>query len=143
MNGKDPAFKTRQETIKTASNLTKGELEKQWVETLRLPAVKKIISTDNTHLKVLYEGGIGVYNISEGTLEYEIHRKRPFVYWINKLHYNRVNGWNVMGDLFAVSLLFFAVSGIVIVRGKYGMGGRGKWYLLAGLVIPVLYVLFS
>lgn len=143
MNGKDPAFKTRQEVINIEKNLTKEELEKQWLDILRLPPVKKILSTDDTHIKVMCEGGMGIYHIPEGRLEYEIHQKRPFVYWINKMHYNRVNGWNLMADLFAVSLLFFAISGIVIVKGKYGIGGRGKWYLLAGLVIPVLYVIFS
>lgn len=143
MNGKDPAFKTRKEVIDIEGNLTKEELEKQWLEILRLPPVKKIISTDNTHIKVMCERGMGIYTVPKGKLEYEIHQKRPFVYWVNKLHYNRVNGWNVKADLFAVSLLFFAISGIAIVKGKYGVGGRGKWLLLAGLIIPILYVIFS
>lgn len=41
MNGKDPAFKTRKEVIDIEGNLTKEELEKQWLEILRLPPVKK------------------------------------------------------------------------------------------------------
>ena len=48
-----------------------------------------------------------------------------------------------MADLFAFSLIFFALSGLFIVKGKKGMAGTGKWYLLAGILIPVLYVLFG
>ena len=84
MNGKDPAFKTRKEVIDIEGNLTKEELEKQWLEILRLPPVKKIISTDNTHIKVMCERGMGIYTVPKGKLEYEIHQKRPFVYWVNK-----------------------------------------------------------
>jgi uncharacterized membrane protein YhdT len=39
--------------------------------------------------------------------------------------------------------MFLAVSGLFIVKGKKGIAGSGKWYLLAGLLIPLLYVIFS
>jgi hypothetical protein len=48
-----------------------------------------------------------------------------------------------MADFFAASLIFFAVSGLLIVRGKQGVSGRGKWFLLLGLLIPVVYVLLA
>lgn len=67
-------------------------------------------------------------------------KKRPVVYWFNRLHYNRIQGWNLMGDFFAVSLVFFAVSGLFMVKGKNGLAGRGKWLLLAGILIPLGYI---
>ena len=48
-----------------------------------------------------------------------------------------------MADLFAVSLIFFAVSGLFMVPGRKGFLGRGKWFLLVGLLIPAVYVLFT
>jgi hypothetical protein len=48
-----------------------------------------------------------------------------------------------MGDLFAVSLIFFAVSGLLMVKGKNGIAGRGKWYLIVGIIIPILYIILS
>jgi hypothetical protein len=45
-----------------------------------------------------------------------------------------------MGDFFAVSLVFFAVSGLFMVKGKNGLAGRGKWLLLAGILIPLGYI---
>jgi hypothetical protein len=91
----------------------------------------------------MLEGGIGVYNSADGRLDYEKHTKRAFVYWINRLHYNKIKGWSPVADFFAVSLLFLAVSGLFIVKGKKGLTGTGKWYLIVGLLIPVLYILFT
>lgn len=143
MNGSDPAYRSRQDTTVIAKGLGETELEKVWTGTLDLPPVKKITSSGNDRLRVMCEGGTGTYDMTDGSLAYEVHRKRPFIFQMNKMHYNRVNGWNVMGDLFALSLLFFAISGLFMVKGRYGIAGRGKWFLLAGLVIPFLYVIFS
>jgi len=140
MNGKDPAFKTEKGSILLDKGLSKEELTDQWKNHSKLPVLKKIIPIDGHSFRVMGEGGIGIYTISTGTVEYEKHTKRPFVYWINKLHYNQIKGWSPIADIFAASLLFFAVSGILIVRGKKGIAGRGLWYLLAGLSIPVIYI---
>ncbi|MDR1524434.1 MAG: PepSY-associated TM helix domain-containing protein, partial [Tannerella sp.] len=88
-------------------------------------------------------GGVGVYNSVTGIVDYEVYSKNEFVYWINKLHYNKVKGWSVMADLFAFALMFFAISGLLIVKGRKGLAGSGKWYLLAGIMIPVLYIIFN
>jgi hypothetical protein len=84
-----------------------------------------------------------VYNSADGQVDYERHKKRVFIYWINRLHYNKVGHWHPVADLFAVSLILLAVSGLFMVKGKKGLSGSGKWYLLAGLLVPVLYVILS
>lgn len=89
----------------------------------------------------MLEGGVGIYAIRTGEVHYEQHTKREFVYWINKLHYNKVKGWSVMADFFAASLIFFAISGLFMVKGKHGIMQRGKWFLIAGLLIPILYLM--
>lgn len=140
MNGKDPAFTTVEETLQLPQSLSTTELKSLWEEK-GLPELKRTASIDETHTRLMLQGGIGVYNAATGTVDYEIHKKNTFVYWINRLHYNKVKGWSPMADLFAVSLVFFAISGLMMVRGKQGIGGRGKWYLIAGLLIPVIYIL--
>ncbi len=142
MGATDPAFKTTQETITIDKDLMQSELATTF-ETLGLPTIKRVATIDPEHSRVMLEGGVGVYNSATGELTYEQHKKRPIVYWFNRLHYNRVKGWNFMGDLFAASLIFFALSGIFMVKGKVGVMGRGKWYLLVGLLIPLIYVLLS
>ena len=42
-----------------------------------------------------------------------------------------------------VGLLVLACTGIFIVTGKKGLGGRGRWLLIAGLAIPVVYLVLD
>ena len=129
MDGKDPAFRTQEETLHLDKGLSHEELSVIWNDK-GLPELKKIMTIDEEHARLMLNGGVGVYNSETGTVDYG-------------LHYNRLRGWNIMADLFAFSLIFFALSGLFIVKGKKGMAGTGKWYLLAGILIPVLYVLFG
>ena len=144
MNGEDQSYKTEAKTITIESNLSKDDLFTYWnTSQSKLPAINKIFSADNTHYRLMLQGGAGIYNLNSGEVSYEIHKKRPLVYWINKLHYNKVKGWSLVADLFAVSLIFFALSGLFIAGRKNGLKGSGKWYLIVGILIPVVYVLFS
>jgi hypothetical protein len=142
MEGKDPAFRTEDVALQAEKGLSSQELAFWWNDRKNVPPLRKILPIDEQHLRLMLEGGVGVYNSVTGALDYEKHSKRRFIYWINKLHYNQVKGWSVMADLFAVSLVFFALSGLVMIKGKNGIAGHGKWYLILGLVIPVLYILF-
>lgn len=143
MDGKDPAFKIKEETLKIEPELNPEELTLHWNDQQSLPSLNKVLSIDEDHLRLMLNGGIGVYNIKTGIVDYQIHKKNNFIYWINKLHYNKVKGWSIMADIFAVSLIFFAISGIVIVKGKKGFSGSGKWYFLIGIAIPVIYIILA
>lgn len=143
MNGKDPAFRTEEATVNLSAGLNTEELTVTWNDRNNLPSLRKVLPIDGDHLRLMLDGGVGVYSVRDGRVDYEKYSKREFVYWINKLHYNKVKGWSVMADFFAGSLIFFALSGLVMVRGKKGLSGRGKWYLIVGLIIPVLYVVFA
>lgn len=139
----DAAYKTEQGSLIIEKNLNKELLQKAWEKEENLPPAKKIFSAGEDKFQITFEGGMGSYIPSSGNVEYQKSTKRPFVYWINKLHYNQVKNWNVMADIFAVSLIFFAVSGLFMVKGKKGLKGRGKWYLFVGILIPVVYIILS
>ena len=141
MNGKDPAFHTETVSLRFAPDLGRDALEQSWNETKGLPELRKITTVDNDNYRLMLQSGIGTYNKTSGDIHYEKYTKRQFVYWINKLHYNKVKGWSFIADFFAVALIFFALSGLIMVRGKKGIAGRGIWYLIAGLLIPVIYLL--
>lgn len=136
----DPAFKKEEKSIKINTALSPEQLSTYWEKQKQLPKLKKTLMIDEQHLKLLLEGGIGVYNQETGLVDYETHSKRTFVYWINKLHYNSVRNWTYMADFFAGSVLFLALSGLFILKGKKGLAGRGKWFLIAGLLIPLIYI---
>lgn len=144
MGETDPAYKSAFHTIELPAGLDREALAAAWDGAGGdLPALRRVMPIDERHTRLMLDGGVGVYDTADGRLDYEVHRKRPLVYWINKLHYSKVKGWSVMADLFAVSLLFLALSGLFMVRGRKGLAGRGKWYLVAGLLIPVVYILLS
>jgi hypothetical protein len=140
---KDPAFRTEERSVQLSPLLTQKELTTAWNNNQDLPLLKKILPIDENHSRLMLEGGIGVYNSANGQVDYETHTKRFFIYWINRLHYSKVKGWSPVADIFAVSLLFLAISGLFIVKGKRGLAGTGKWYLLAGVLIPIVYILIN
>jgi hypothetical protein len=66
---------------------------------------------------------------------------RAVLYELNAMHLNTVKGlWTWIADLFAVSLLALAVTGIFMMKGPRGILGRGKWFVAAGLLIPAVFV---
>lgn len=140
MDGKDPAYKTTEGTVQLSRALNKTEIKNAWDAQGNLPEIKRILPIDEAHFRLMLDGGIGVYESNTGQAVYERHKKKPIIYFMNKLHYNNVKGWTIMGDIFAFSLIFFAVSGLFMVKGKKGLAGRGKWYLLVGLALPLIYL---
>lgn len=138
----DPAFETIEETVQISTNLTHDEIPAAFEEN-GLPEIKRIATIDEELSRVMLDGGVGVYNSTTGEIAYELHTRKEIIYWFNRLHYNRVKGWSFMADFFAISLIFFAISGLFLVRGKKGVAGRGKWFLIVGLLIPIIYILFS
>ena len=139
LSGKDPAFQTEAKTLQLPANLTENELSACWITDNKLPPLKRVLRIDDSRLRLFLESGIGEYNVSNGSLSYERHKKRFLVYWINRLHYNKVKNWSPVADFYAGSLILLAVTGLFIVKGKRGLSGSGKWFLLLGLLIPILF----
>jgi len=135
----DPAFRTEMVTMQVPVNLTEAQLLEFWTANKNLPSLNRILRIDDIHSRLLLEGGVGVYNSSSGNLNYETHTRRPLIFWINRLHYNKVRGWTPVADFFAGSLILLAITGLFIVKGKKGIAGTGKWYLIVGILVPVLY----
>jgi hypothetical protein len=80
--------------------------------------------------------------LPEGTVVEERRRRRPGLFEANFLHLNRGKGWwTWFADAYAIGLAVLALTGIFVVKGRRGLPGRGKWLLLAGLAIPLLYLL--
>jgi hypothetical protein len=70
--------------------------------------------------------------------------RRPGFFHVNFLHLNHAKGlWTWYADIYAVGLLVLALTGIFIITGKKGMGGRGRWLLIAGTAIPLLFLLMA
>ena len=70
--------------------------------------------------------------------------QRFFLRVANWLHYNRgKKAWTYVADVYAVMLLYLAVSGIFMIKGRLGLRWRGAILVGLGIAVPVAYVLLS
>lgn len=99
---------------------------------------------DNETMKVFLKGGSSlVVDLTDGSALYEQVRKRPIISQLNWLHYNPNKWWTVFSDIFAFSLITITLTGLFMTRGKKGLWGRGGIELIIGIIIPLLFVLFT
>lgn len=78
-----------------------------------------------------------------GTGTWDRVRRRPFLFEVNALHLNSLKGaWTWVSDAFAVALAGLAISGVLLLPGRKGLAGRGKWFLAAGTAIPAGFLVW-
>jgi len=98
-----------------------------------------------TRLLVFYGEGDSEfveYSPTSGIAELVRRRERPVLRDLNYLHLNEAHGgWTWAADAYALLLLFLAVSGALIVKGRRGLGGRGGILLSVGVAVPLLGIL--
>ena len=84
-------------------------------------------------LQLFYDGWSVEVLATEGRAVIERPRDRPLLRDFNYLHLNQPKGvWTYVADVYAGLLLLLAVSGMLMLKGKRGLAGRGKWFVLAG-----------
>jgi hypothetical protein len=96
--------------------------------------------TDN-QVKIYYDNASLHINLETGVGHYEKITKRHLFYEANVLHRNSLEGWKWVSDIFAFMLIIISVTGIFILKGKYGVKRRGIWIIAAGFVLPVAAIL--
>jgi len=82
-------------------------------------------------------------DVRDGRGRFKRMSSRPLLYEVNVLHLNRLKGlWTWVADLFAVALILLAVTGLFMTKGRTGLGRRGKWFVAAGLLLPLAFVAY-
>jgi hypothetical protein len=98
------------------------------------PDVFRVFLDEGSEAKVTLSTG-------KGTLV-DVHRRNG-LFEANALHLNHLKGvWTWVADVFAVALLFLAIGGLFMLKGRKGLTGRGKWFFAAGLLVPVAAVVW-
>lgn len=83
-------------------------------------------------------------NTETGKVLEEGQNPRFFLRFANWLHLNRgKKAWTYVADGYAAALLFLAFSGMFMLPGKKGLLGRGGIFVVLGIAIPVVYVVWS
>lgn len=103
---------------------------------------RKYYFPSSDELKVFMNGGGSVVvNLTSGKLLFENLKKRPLFYEVNFLHYNPGKLWVWFSDAFCIALMTMAISGLFILKGRYGITRRGAWLTCAGIIIPVVFLI--
>ncbi|MCS6974479.1 MAG: PepSY-associated TM helix domain-containing protein [Cyclobacteriaceae bacterium] len=89
-------------------------------------------------VKIYYDNASLLIDLHDGTGLYEKISRRPIFYHANVLHRNSLKGWKWVADIFGVMLILISITGLFILKGKNGLGGRGKWFVGAGFLLPVV-----
>ncbi len=117
-------------------------------------AVKRVLAATGTgtpddvyragdEIRLSYSGGSQVTVIGSQITVQE-RSSRFFFRVANWLHYNRgKKAWTYMADIYAVMLLYLAISGIFMIKGKLGLKWRGTILIGLGVAVPLAYVVLS
>jgi len=98
------------------------------------PRELRVFLTDGQEARVDPQTG-------KGTLK-TISRRRV-LFEVNALHLNNLKGvWTYVADVFALALMVLAITGMFMMKGDRGLTGRGKWFLGAGLLVPVGFIVY-
>lgn len=110
---------------------------------LDLPAPRDTYRAgDELHLS--YDGREVVVYGDSGQVTDQGQKPRFFFRVANWLHYNRgKKAWTYIADAYAVLLLYLAVSGMFMIKGKLGLRWRGTLLVGLGAAVPIAYVVLS
>ena len=93
--------------------------------------------------KISFEKHDVEIDLKTGKGEIVAFNQTPIISQMMKLHKNTSNWWIYYGDIFGISLITIAITGtIMIPAGKFSFKKRGWKLALAGLLVPLLILLF-
>lgn len=105
-------------------------------------SVKSFFRPNKKSIKIFCEDKTISADILKGEAEIETVKPRYVIKETNFLHLNNPKKvWTYVADIFAVALIFLAVSGLFVLKGKKGFEGRGKWLMLLGFLIPIIFLI--
>lgn len=96
-------------------------------------------------IRLEYANGAKVTALGDsGHVTIQGRERRAFIGWANWLHTARQKkAWKYAADAFAILLLYLAISGIFMIKGKLGFKWRGAALISIGVAVPVLAVITS
>lgn len=142
VNEWNPDFVITKDTVVLTRSYTKEEITKDVIA-----GFGKLVGEDDykvydfpipDQVKIYYDNASLHLNLAAGRGIYEKVSRRPVVYHVNALHLNRLKGWNWAADAFGFILIVLSLTGLFVLRGRYGITRRGKWLIAAGMLPPLV-----
>lgn len=99
--------------------------------------------TETTLRVFLDDGQEAMIDVPTGRGRVKTLSRRAVLFEVNALHLNNLKGvWTYVADLFAVALMVLALTGMFMMKGDRGLAGRGKYFVGAGLLVPVGFIIY-
>ncbi len=132
---------------KLDKNLNKSQLKAYWAEHAdALPKLTRIRVPDedepNQEMLIRVKSGRGAYNPESGELKIKLRKYREFFKFVNDIHYDRGRRFTWLALIYSFILVFFAISGALMLKGKKSFMNRGVWLMLIGIVVPIIFYYF-
>jgi hypothetical protein len=91
------------------------------------------------NLKISFENHDIEIDLKTGKGEIVSFIKTPIISQMMKIHKNTSNWWIYYGDIFGISLITIALTGMIMIpSGKFSFKRRGWKLAIAGLIFPLL-----
>lgn len=101
------------------------------------------LETEHELRVFLTEGQEARVDVRTGRGQVKTLARRAVLFEVNSLHLNNLKGaWTWIADLFAVALIVLAITGVTMMKGARGLAGRGKYFVAAGLSVPVGFIIY-
>lgn len=141
----DPNFKSVVETSKLAGPYSEDEelLTERVIEHLGVHEddVQASYFESDTVFEVSLADSTAQLDTASGTVKVASKKPRFLLRAINWLHYNRgKSAWTYIADGYAILLLYLAISGAFMLKGRKGLVGRGAILIAMGAAVPIAYV---
>lgn len=95
---------------------------------------------DPQTLQLFYGEQVYHVDLPTGKVMIESTVPRPVLHELNQLHLNEPKRvWTYVADLYALSLILLAITGLFVLKGKNGITGRGGWLTAAGALLPLAF----
>jgi hypothetical protein len=138
----NPDFVIEKKEIQLPETFTSHEVTPQLIQQLSAQVGEKTYSVYDIpsadKVKIYYDNASLFIELSTGKATYEKISRRTIFYESNVLHRNSLRGWKWVSDVFGAMLIIISITGLFILKGKKGLGGRGKWFVAAGFLLPVI-----
>lgn len=103
-------------------------------------APRNVFRPDPDTLRIFYPNLTYSVDLPTGKVVLERITPRPVLKEFNDLHLNAPKGvWTWVADIYALSLILLAITGLFVLKGKNGLTGRGAWLTAIGVLLPGAY----
>lgn len=143
----NPSLVERSEQVENISPLPREEVTKEYVMEILEAAgeadnYKQYYFPNDLSLMIYLDKGHITVNLETGETNVVKIRNRKVFREMNFLHYNKPKQlWTYFADLFGLSMVILAITGLFMARGKKGIRGQGAILLTIGILVPLVFLL--